>query len=166
MSIPTIELQEYGKKIIVDHDLVKKRFVGKVEKYDKFTPQVLINIISEFSYFSLDDVTYYIKNIYHDTDSFIDWKCDNARIMNIFRDSKDLINEDKITYTEQSPFYTLIIYENDSGPDFEGGLLEFADNTMIIPEKGKYIIFDSRDVYRTNNVRCGMSKFILINFYK
>ena len=166
MSIPKAELEEYGKKIIVAHDLVKKRFVGKVKNYDKFTPQVLINIISGFSFFCLDDVTYYIKNMCHNTESFIDWKCDDATIMNIFRDSKDLTNDNKMTYTEQSPFYTLIIYENDSGPDFEGGLLEFADNTMVIPEKGKYIIFDSRDVYRTNNVLCGMSKFILINFYK
>jgi hypothetical protein len=81
----------------------------------------------------------------------------------------DIIADGKYTIYcrgNKRPKYSCIVYWNTENEDFEGGLLEFADNTIIKPEMGKYVIFDSRDVHRVRPVLSGIRKNSLFKLYE
>ena len=69
-----------------------------------------------------------------------------------------------LVYREQKPTYTLMVYESSYGTDFDGGTLEFVDGTIIEPKRGMYILFDSREVHRLNEIISGERNSILIKF--
>ena len=145
-----IELR--GKKILEEHDLSSKRNIGEIENYDGFTSNLLSKIINTIPHFCLNDVTYYLKRITCEKGFYMDWSVDDSIITNVSR--------------HQPPIYNLVVYESNYGNDFDGGTLEFVDGTIIEPKRGMYVLFDSREVNRVNEITGGVMDIILITFYK
>lgn len=148
--LSTIEI--HGKKILEEYSLSSKRIIGEIENYDGFSNNLLSKIINTIPHFCLDDVTYYLKRITREKGFYIDWCVDESIITNVSR--------------HQPPIYSLVIYESNYGNDFDGGTLEFVDGTIIEPKRGMYVLFDSREVNRVNEVTDGVMDIILITFYK
>jgi len=146
----TIELR--GKKILEEHDLSSKRIIGEIENYDGFSNNLLSKIINTIPHFCLHDVTYYLKRITREKGFYMDWSVDDAIITNLS--------------IHQPPIYSLVVYESNYGNDFHGGTLEFVDGTIIEPKRGMYVLFDSREVNRVNEITDGVMDIILITFYK
>jgi hypothetical protein len=165
--LSTIEI--HGKKVLEEENLTSKRIIGTFPNYTEFSPSVLIEIINQIPHFCINDTTYYLKTRTHTTGFSMNWHIDDANIMNIPKDNmySELAISDKkmLVYQEHKPLYTLMLYENNHGEDFTGGTLEFIDGTIIEPKKGKYVLFDSREVRRLNEIGSGERKSILINFY-
>ena len=66
---------------------------------------------------------------------------------------------------QKIPKYTALIYFNNYGSDFKGGLLKMADNTIITPKRGLTIFFDSEEVHCVTQQTSGERKIVLIKFY-
>ena len=76
------------------------------------------------------------------------------------------ISQNENLYTPTSaPKYSVIYYHSNYDHDFKGGTLEFVDGTIIKPEKGLVIYFDSREVHRLNVIEEGIRKITLLKFY-
>ena len=83
-----------------------------------------------------------------------------------FPDQIKLNHNHYLNYNKKSPLFTLLIYESTFEKDFKGGTLEFADNTIIYPKRGMYILFDSREVHRVHKITKGNRYNLLIKFYE
>ena len=166
--LSTIEV--HGKKVLKEHELSSKRIIGEIENYDGFSHNLLSKIISTIPHFCLNDVTYYLKKRSHKDGFSMKWHVDDAIIMNVPKENPypDMPISDKkmLVYREQKPTYTLMVYQSSYGTDFDGGTLEFVDGTIIEPKRGMYILFDSREVHRLNEIISGERNSILIKFYK
>lgn len=66
---------------------------------------------------------------------------------------------------EKGPKYSLVIYLSSYGKDFLGGKFRFADDTEIIPEKGHFLFFDSREVHRIDIINRGSRENYIVKFY-
>jgi hypothetical protein len=145
-------IELHGKKILEEYSLSSKRIIGEIENYDGFSNNLLSNIINTIPHFCLNDVTYYLKRITGEKGFYVDWSVDDSIITNVSR--------------HQPSIYSLVVYESNYGNDFDGGTLEFVDGTIIEPKRGMYVLFDSREVNRVNEVTDGVMDIILITFYK
>ena len=85
----------------------------------------------------------------------------NSNDLEIIMDSKYKLipRENKI------PEFSAILYLSDGGIDFKGGELQFVDQT-IIPQKHKFVFFNSNEVHRVLQVQSGIRKMTLFKFYK
>ena len=59
----------------------------------------------------------------------------------------------------------MIIYETEYDKDFTGGELIFADDFVVIPKRGLYVLFDSCEVHKVNKVKTGIRNHVLVKFY-
>jgi len=74
-------------------------------------------------------------------------------------------DDDSVT-PRQVPIFSMFIFEDTDGFEFEGGSIEFMDGTVVEPIPGTYIMFDSREVYRENRVTLGEQNRLFIRFYE
>jgi len=167
-------IYEYGKELLKkDNTLVLKRITGMLPDYYTFNIEHLKNIVSECNLFNFDDITYSINSKEYIKNDFMKWHIDDALLLNRknLNNYKNIIdinykNKDMIyKYENQKPIYSLLIYENDYGKDFNGGELEFADGFTYKPKRGSYIMFDSSEVHRVLPIKSGTRFSKLIKFY-
>lgn len=64
------------------------------------------------------------------------------------------------------PELSMLIYLNDYGKDFKGGILELVNGMRIYPKRGLTILFNSKLGHRVTNQNGGIRKFILILFHR
>ncbi len=163
-------LKQYYSDLLITNNLKQYRKTGIIENYDIFSIDIIKNLnIINFDKFSYD----LVKKI--NTEGFsMKWHIDNAKLI---RHKKNFVKEkniaDQIVLNEKyalhyhlnRPQYTLLLYESDYNKDFTGGSLEFIDNTIIYPQKGLYILFDSREIHKVNKILSGTRINYLIKFY-
>jgi hypothetical protein len=63
------------------------------------------------------------------------------------------------------PNKTILFYSSTFGIDFDGGILQFIDDTKIKPEKYTGLIFDSREAHCVTPVKSGNRCVSLIKIY-
>ena len=167
-------IYEYGKELLKkDNTLVLKRRTGMLPDYDTFKIEHLKNIVSECNLFNFDDLTYSIHSKEYIKNDFMKWHIDDALLLNRknlnnFKNIIDINCKNKhmvYKYETLIPLYSLLIYENDYGKDFNGGELEFADGFTYKPTRGSYIMFDSSEVHRVLPIKSGTRFSKLIKFY-
>lgn len=104
--------------------------------------------------------------------SGLKWHVDDCQIISCSNTPQ--YNLDKFIYLEGNkylyctsslPKYTIVLYGSTYKEDFEGGILQFADNTHIKPKKQNGILFDSREVHQVTPVTKGSRTSILIKIY-
>jgi len=158
-NLPITNIEEYGRALLEEHDVVSKRVFDIAPSYLVFTTDTLRNIIRQISHFCIDDVTYYVERRVHGAGDFIDWSLDEAILANLECDDQ------KSESPRDAPVFTMIMFESNYGTDFEGGTIEFIDGTVVEPIAGKYVLFDSREVYRMNTITVGEQKSLFVRFY-
>jgi hypothetical protein len=147
-------LQVYGKKLLYNDTTIKeKRKIGKIDNYTGFSVDILKQIINDCNLFDYYTYEYLVKNkCAHENKS---WKVEDRIIVN-----DDLKHKPNLL---RPSVYNLIIFDSDI--DYVNKLIELSDGTKIIPKHGKYILFDSREVYRLKFHSETLFNYILIKFY-
>lgn len=147
-------LQDYGKKLLYSNPEIKQRKIGIIPDYDKFNIKILEYIIDTCNIFHIDDYQYSIHNIELTAGEEMKWHVDDGCFI-----------DNKIKYDILNPKYSLIIYHSTYDDDFRGGKLVFADDYIVKPKYGKYILFNSKEVHKVTSVISGTRKCILVKFY-
>lgn len=167
-------LQLYGKKLLLNNNNIKnKRKTGIIKDYVNFNIDILKEILDECNLFDINDYQYSIKSKQNKSNFEIKWHvhdaCVNKTKNNQYNENNlNFISDKQILYYKnphEKPKYSLIVYESNYNKDFTGGELVFADEYIIKPKRGLYILFDSREVHKVNKVRSGIRNNILIKFY-
>jgi hypothetical protein len=149
MNVKNVDLKSYGQQLIVNNPEIQlKRYEGNIGDYHGFKVTLLECLIDEYKKFLFSDFDYCLNNHSIKCGENLSWHTD----INL---SNNYVVE---------PKYSLIIFESEYNEDFTGGNFEFVNET-IIPQYGKFIVFDSREVYKINDVFSGMNNYILIRFY-
>lgn len=163
-------LKNYSKELLIRENLKSHRNIGIIKDYNEFS----IDIIRNLNIINIDTYTYdIVKKI--NTEGFsMKWHIDNAKIIRHkknFVDNKNIVNQITLSskyalhYHLRKPTFTLIVYESDYDKHFTGGTLEFIDNTIVYPQKGLYVFFDSREIHKVNKILSGTRINYLIKFY-
>ena len=101
---------------------------------------------------------------------YMNWHIDDAQIVKrkIGLDGQIKISDKHyLHYNKNKPKYTIIIYGSDYNIDFKGGLLEFADGSIIEPKKNYYILFNSDELHRVHkNTKGAIPFFKRLGFVK
>ena len=157
-----MNMEYYGRNLLATSDVVSTRVTGVLPRYDitGFTHETLRTIFVDISTFCINDVTYCVHRDVYGAGYFEDWHMDDAIKTNL--DHRD---DDSVT-PRQVPIFSMFIFEDTDGFEFEGGSIEFMDGTVVEPIPGTYIMFDSREVYRENRVTLGEQNRLFIRFYE
>ena len=154
----------YGKNLIESTNLKDERKYGFINiDYESFEIQDLNSIIDCTNY------NIYFMKKENSVGFYMNWHIDDAQIV---KRKNGLDGQIKISekhylhYNKNKPKYTIIIYGSDYNIDFEGGLLEFADGTVIEPKKNYYILFNSDELHKVHKITKGTRKNILIKLYE
>ena len=166
-------MQIYGKKILFDTNIKNSRKIGIIKNYENFNIDILKEILNECNLFDIDDYQYSIKSKQNKTNYEMKWHVDDACITKTNNNEYDKENLNFVSnkqflhfkYPDTKPKYSLIIYETEYNKDFTGGELIFADEFVIIPKRGLYVLFDSREVHKVNKVKTGIRNHVLVKFY-
>ena len=153
------KLLNYGKEIHFENE----RKIGYIKDYNNFELNDINNIIDKTKY------NIYFMKKENKEGFYMNWHIDDAQVI---KRKEGLEGQIKISdkyylhYNSNKPKYTIIIYGSDYNIDFQGGLLEFADNTIIEPKNGLYILFNSNELHRVHKITKGIRKNILIKLYE
>ena len=154
----------YGKNLIESTNLKCERRYGIINiDYESFEIEDINSIIDCTNY------NIYFMKKENGVGFYMNWHIDDAQIV---KRKNGLDGQIKISekhylhYNKNKPKYTIIIYGSDYNIDFEGGLLEFADGTLIEPKKNYYILFDSDELHKVHKITKGIRKNILIKLYE
>ena len=154
----------YGKNLIESTNLKCERRYGIINiDYESFEIEDINSIID------CTDYNIYFMKKENGVGFYMNWHIDDAQIV---KRKNGLDGQIKISekhylhYNKNKPKYTIIIYGSDYNIDFEGGLLEFADGTLIEPKKNYYILFDSDELHKVHKITKGIRKNILIKLYE
>jgi len=170
-------LEIYGSELLHSNPSIKRsRRHGMIDNFHKFDVkcinEIINEIINECKLFEEDAYHYKIYSRVHQKGYGMKWHVDDAivntsskTVFNI--DIEDFITSKKYFHYPDAvrPKYSLLIYLSSQGTDFVGGELELVDGTIFTPQKGMYVLFDSREVHKVNQVTSGTRKSILIKFY-
>ena len=78
---------------------------------------------------------------------------------------------DKLVYlyfntpTKKLPKFTVLFYSSTHQIDFEGGILNLADGTQVIPVKNHGFILDSRESHMVTRVTKGIRNVTVVKIY-
>ena len=154
----------YGKNLIESTNLKCERRYGIINiDYESFEIEDINSIIDCTNY------NIYFMKKENGVGFFMNWHIDDAQII---KRKNGLDGQIKISekhylhYNKNKPKYTIIIYGSDYNIDFEGGLLEFADGSIIEPKKNYYILFNSDELHKVHKITKGIRKNILIKLYE
>ena len=154
----------YGKIILENSDLKNERKTGFINNdYDNFELSDINNIINIKNY------TIYFMKKENSVGFYMNWHIDDAQIVkrkNGLDGQIKISDKHYLHYNKNKPKYTIIIYGSDYNIDFKGGLLEFADGSIIEPKKNYYILFNSDELHRVHKITKGTRKNILIKLYE
>lgn len=153
-------MQIYGKKLLFNTNIKNKRRIGTIKNYENFNIDILKEILNECNLFDIDDYQYSIKSKQNNTNYEMKWHVDDAYATN--KQNKIILHYNK---SHEQPKYSLMIYETEYNKDFTGGELIFADDLIIKPKRGLYVLFDSREVHKVNKVKTGIRNHVLVKFY-
>lgn len=160
----TSYLLDYCKNIFEKENLKSYR---KINIINDFTIDNLKDIIN------IDEYNYDIIKKENIKGYYMNWHLDNAKVMNHKKNfigktynQQPISDRHAIYYYLKKPDFSLIIYNSTYNKDFTGGTLEFIDGLKIYPDKGLYILFDSREIHKVNKIKSGIRNSYLIKFYK
>lgn len=165
----TKALLTYATKIFNECDLKKERVIGKIDRYESFDIALFSDLID------LDKYDYDIIEKINSADNgfSMGWHIDGAKVIKNKKGGIIKPNHIKlgvtlysIYYYIKKPVYTLLVYESNHDIDFTGGMLEFIDGTIVKPEKGMYVFFNSNEAHRVIKMTSGTRKNYLIKFYR
>lgn len=156
----------YGRKLFEEGRMIEQRKIGIFDHYESFSLELVKSIIN------VDDYDYQICEKHNETGFSMDWHLDDGVVVkhsksrlpthghHIFIDSNKTIY-----YAKRKPIYSVLVYDNTYGVDFTGGELEFCDGTIILPNRGMYVLFNSDELHRVNKIKSGTRNTWLIKFY-
>ena len=155
---------KYGKIILENSELKNERKTGFINiDYENFEIHDINSIIDISNY------TIYFMKKENSVDFFMNWHIDDAQIVkrkNGLNGQIKISDKHYLHYNKNKPIYTIIIYGSNYNIDFEGGLLEFVDGTIIKPKKNYYVLFNSDELHRVHKITKGNRKNILIKLYE
>lgn len=181
------QIISYGKKLLLDdNNILKKRLTFKLNHDQimdgstglkptgiyclKIVENVIDYVFSKLG-INLEILQYSIKTKNNPEKYEMDWHVDDYQLIN--KNSKEQldgnyqsISNNETLYTPNTaPKYSVIYFHSESNNDFTDGTLEFVDNTIIKPEKGLAVFFDSKEVYKLNKITSGVGIYTLLKFY-
>jgi hypothetical protein len=142
-------MKQIGLDNILKYDLISKRKVFHVD-------DINIDIIVK----SLNLGDHYESHYKVNNKGFqMNWHIDG------FQTYKKGVNDYNMIQKFELFKWTLMIYTNNYGIDFKGGIFEFADGHRIYPKKGVCLLFDSRDVHMVHLLTKGTRNNYLVKIY-
>ena len=158
--------EDHGNDVLTKYRLESVRVIGRIPNYTGLSGDVLGTIVSEISHFCLRDVAYCVKRHDCGPNDPIDCVADAVPSCDYNTESGQAASRGA-RLPIQSPMYTLIVYDSSYGCDgFLGGGVEFVDGVTVKPERGKYVLFDSREVRRDIPIDCGRQEVSVVHFYR
>ena len=161
-------LEKYGLELLDNYPSIKEsRKFGIITNYQGFRESTIHNLNLDID---LNKYNIVITKKINQEGFFMKWHVDDAQIIKhkkeIEFDNQIKLNQKHyLNYSEMVPEYTLIIYLSTYQVDFTGGTLQFSDDTIIDPQKGMYVFFNSKEPHRLNIIRSGTRSNYLIKFY-
>lgn len=120
----------------------KTKIVGVIDNYIDFNINILKQIVDDCNIFNLCDYDYFIK----------------SKTVRDYIKNPEPVNDTNIVNVS---IYSLILFESD---DNKKGKLIFEDGTILKPQTGKYILFDSNLIFNFENSIDNL-QFKLIRFF-
>jgi len=164
-------LQNYGINLLIENkSILQDRKIGFIHNLESLCLENIDKFIKNLNLVDIEkyDIIATLKT--HNQGFFMKWHVDDAQIIKhkkeIEFDNQIKLNQKHyLNYSEMVPEYTLIIYLSTYQVDFTGGTLQFSDDTIIDPQKGMYVFFNSKEPHRLNIIRSGIRSNYLIKFY-
>ena len=66
------------------------------------------------------------------------------------------------TPTKKLPKFTILFYSSTYQVDFEGGILNLADGTQVVPVKNHGFVLDSREAHMVTRVTKGIRNVTVV----
>ena len=178
-----------------DSNILLQRHISVINDFESFNLKVLNRIIDtiscKFKHINLESMHYKIISRNNTTGYSMKWHIDDGQIIDNILEKQEIMNQvplqtgcehspsqykdstnyikisdnKSIFYKDIRPKYSLLYYESNYGNDFNGGKLEFADDTIVEPKKGMFIFFDSREVHKVSEIISGQRINTLVKFY-
>ena len=163
-------LEKYGLELLKNNPNIRKsRKFGIIDNYQEFSKSIIPELNLDID---LEKHNIVITKKINQKGFFMKWHIDDAQLIkhkpNQIVDDKQIFiyNKHYLSYNGKNPpEYTCLIYDSVYNKDFTGGILEFADKTIVKPDKGMYVFFDSREVHKVNPIKSGIRINYLIKFY-
>lgn len=156
----------HGNDVLTKYRLESARAIGCIPNYTGLSGDALVTFVSEISHFCLRDVAYCVKRHDRGPNDLVDWVTDSETNIGCNAESGPTASRDA-RVPIRPPMYTLIVYDSSYGCDgFLGGGVEFADGVTVKPERGKYVLFDSREVRRDIPIDYGRQEVSVVHFYR
>ncbi len=159
-------LLHYCRHLFEQNKLIEQRKIGKFSDYESFSLDHIRTIID------IDAYDFTICEKRNLAGFSMKWHLDDASIVKHCKHrlpthGNHIFFSDRYTiyYPKKKPVYSLIVYESSYGIDFTGGELEFCDDTIIRPERGMYILFNSDELHCVHEIKSGIRNTYLIKFY-
>jgi hypothetical protein len=111
----------------------------------------------------------------------LSWHIDDCQLVKYKKDKEPTYNleqyilldntGDKLVYlyfntpTKKLPKFTILFYSSTHQVDFEGGILNLADGTQVIPVKNHGFILDSRESHMVTRITKGIRNVTVVKIY-
>lgn len=111
----------------------------------------------------------------------LSWHIDDCQLVKYKKNKEPIYNldqyilldntGDKLVYlyfntpTKKLPKFTILFYSSTYQTDFEGGILNLADGTHVIPIKKHGFVLDSREAHMVTRVTKGIRNTTVIKIY-
>ena len=172
-------LYKIGKELLEKYNLQKYRQYFTFDFDINFeNPNKINKIIKNFikSKLKIDFDDNFIEIIHKKIlEEGLNWHIDDCVI--ITKKSEPIYNKERYIKISDSkylyfhnrfnrlPYKTILFYSSTFGIDFDGGILQFVDDTIIKPEKYTGLIFDSREAHCVTPVKSGNRFVTLVKIY-
>ena len=172
------KLEQYKKYFTFDFDINFDNFDNFDNSNDPNKLNKTNKIIKKFirTNLNIDFDENYIDIIHKKiADDGLNWHIDDCVI--VTKKSEPIYNKERYIKISDSkylyfhnrfnrlPTKTIIFYSSTHGIDFDGGILKFADDTEIKPEKYTGLIFDSREAHCVTPIKSGNRYVSLVKIY-
>jgi len=111
----------------------------------------------------------------------LSWHIDDCQLVKFKKGKEPIYNidqyimldntGDKLVYlyfntpTKKLPKFTILFYSSTYQVDFEGGILNLADGTQVVPVKNHGFVLDSREVHMVTRVTKGIRNVTVVKIY-
>lgn len=111
----------------------------------------------------------------------LSWHIDDCQLVKFKKGKEPIYNidqyilldntGDKLVYlyfntpTKKLPKFTILFYSSTYQVDFEGGILNLADGTQVIPVKNHGFVLDSREAHMVTRVTKGIRNVTVVKIY-